>query len=90
MDPLTPLEDVIIHDTLPALQQYNELQAKEPVTAYTLTNQIRIALPKAGEEADQSCFEQLWVATARDGSTLSDWRAVPTLEAKLANQATAS
>jgi hypothetical protein len=90
MDTLTPLEDVITRDTLPTLQQYNELQAKEPVTAYTLTPQIRIALPKAGEEVNQSSFEQLWVATARDGSTLSDWRPVPTLEAQLAAQANQS
>jgi hypothetical protein len=81
-----PLSDVIVKTALPKLEQFNALQAKEPVTEYTATTQIRIAVPKNGEEIDQSCFEQLWVATARDGSTLTDWRHVPTQEARIASQ----
>jgi hypothetical protein len=80
------LESVISRTALPQLQQYNALQAKEPITSFTITNQLRIAMPKDGESTDQSCFEQLWVATARDQSTLQDWRPVQTLEEKIASQ----
>jgi hypothetical protein len=84
------LEDLISSTALPVLQQYNDLEAKQPVTEYTVTNQIRIAMPKPGQEVDQSCFEQLWVATARDGTTLSSWRPVPTQEALLAKNSNVS
>jgi hypothetical protein len=49
----------------------------ELIADYTAAAELRMAIPEGTHTPDQQCLQQLWVAVAKDGSILKQWRDVP-------------